>query len=795
LLIDAVSVLKLGLSISMNLTSGTILCLSYILGLLLTAVPGKWLGVPAGGWGLLVLGVMSAISIPLVWKIGPKRWLWLSAGVLGFLATLYFQIKIPQPATNDISQFVKPVEGKAQEQIVIVWGKVLSVPRLTRSSQAQFWLEATNLNEITAPEPLLDIPLGSEEAQEESSESQGIGGKVYVTVPMLQATGLHPGHRVAVTGNLYLPKPPVNPGAFDFQAYLAKEACFAGLRGHQVSWPEGQETGWGWWSVRQRIVRSLVNKLGVPEGPLVSAMVLGRQAVDLPYDIRDQFVQSGLAHTLAASGFHVSLILSLVLALTNRLSQRARFGFGLGVILVFVGLAGASPSVLRAALMGVGALIALVTERTVKPVGTLVLAATILLLFNPVWIWDIGFQLSFLATLGLIVTVPAIVQRLDWIPPTIASLLAVPLAAIIWTLPIQLYVFNVIPTYSILINIISTPFVTLITLGGFISGIIGFVWPQAGSEIASFLYYPAYGLIEIVRFFGKLPGNSVAVGSLSQIQLITIYGVVVGVWLIGWWHKKQRWILAFLFALGIVVVPIWYKGVSLFQVTLLATKGQPVLVIQDQRQVILLNSGDEKTAQFTVLPFLQQQGVNKVDWVVSTQFQQGRSNGWNLILQNVPVQNFYAVTTPDNATLSMLQQQKGNYLPLPVGAAISVGNTSIQLLKVEPLVMQFRILDQNWLLLEDLNPTEQQKLVSTGWLQSPQVLWWSGAHLNINLLEKLHPKVAVAFSQTIDPETADQLSIREAKIYWTGRDGALQWTPKQEFEPMLEATESDAALL
>jgi competence protein ComEC len=85
--------------------------------------------------------------------------------------------------------------------------------------------------------------------------------------------------------------------------------------------------------------------------------------------------------------------------------------------------------------MGCGALIGLVVQRKRKPLNSLLIAATLLLLFNPVWIWDIGFELSFLATLGLMVTVQPLIKRLDWLPPAIASLVAVPITASIWTLP------------------------------------------------------------------------------------------------------------------------------------------------------------------------------------------------------------------------------------------------------------------------------------------------------------------------------------------------------------------------
>ncbi|HAX74846.1 MAG TPA: competence protein, partial [Cyanobacteria bacterium UBA11372] len=397
----------------MAAVGGIILCLAYIVGLLSAAVMSSIaerrfyfiLALALGG-----LGLAAAFIIPRIWRTGAPRRLWLTAATLLFLAPLYFQLTVPQPGKNDISQFVAAqTSGNVQEQIVTVRGNIASAPRLTRSKRAQFWLNANQLSEVAG----IDKP---------ARVGQSVTGKLYVTVPLLQATGLNSGQEIDVTGSLYKPKPPANPGSFDFQAYLAKEGAFAGLTARSVGVPDEKAgSRWGWWRIRQRILRSQASKLGIPEGPFVSAMVLGSQAVNLylPAGIRDEFAKVGLAHALAASGFQVSLILAIVGSLTGRLSARAKFGYGVAALLIFLGLTGPQAPVLRAVIMGIAALTAMVQERKIKPFASLLLAATILLLINPLWIQDLSFQLSFLATLGLLTTVPALMKCLDWLPPVL----------------------------------------------------------------------------------------------------------------------------------------------------------------------------------------------------------------------------------------------------------------------------------------------------------------------------------------------------------------------------------------
>ena len=388
----------------------------------------------------------------------PHPRIWLIAGLVGLLATFYFQLRVPQPETNDISRFIPNDNNSNQKQLVIVRGEVASKPRLTRSQKGQFWFKVTQLDEVKNDDGPAGVP-------------QGVTGKLYVTVPILQATGLYPSQQIAVTGMLYKPKATSNPGGFDFQEYLRKEGAFAGLVGKQINVID-KEREWGWWQIREQIVRSQVRFLGVPEGPLVSAMVLGSRAVDLPYDIRDLFVRTGLAHALAASGFQTSLILGVILQLTRRANKATQVICGSLGLITFLCLAGFQAAVLRAVIMGFAALVGLALERKVQQLGSLLLAATLLLLFNPTLIWDLGFQLSFLATLGLIVSATPITKKLDFIPPLLASLISVPLAATIWTLPLLLHIFSVIAVYSIPLNIITTPFISVISIGGMISSLV-----------------------------------------------------------------------------------------------------------------------------------------------------------------------------------------------------------------------------------------------------------------------------------------------------------------------------------
>ncbi len=471
--------------------SGVILCLAYVTGLLLYGLPlGEWeipftvAGVPIPiVSGLFLLGgSLGAIGIARWWRRGPRPTLWLVAGLVAALAAVYLAWRTPVPGRMDISHLLSRVAAISSTQVLE--GRIVTAdPQINRRLKGRFLMGVERLQVLDeAGEVTFQVP---------------VGGRTYVTAPLLQVTGLHQGQRLRVMGELYTPQAALNPNSFDFQQYLAQRHTFSGFVASEVTALEPPP--WGLWQLRQRVVRSHVEALGSPWGQVVSAMALGRRAVDLPFAIQDLFTQVGLAHTVAASGFHVSLLLGTVLTLARSQSTRLRVGIGGLILLGYVTLTGPQASVIRAALMGAAALSGMASDRKVNSLGALLTAVTVMLLWNPTWIGDIGFQLSVAATFGLIVTVPALMQRLDWLPIPIAGLLAVPTAATLWVIPLLLFHFNTLSMVSIGLSALTTPLVTVISLGGMVSGATALIFPALGSLMAWPLRYPVQLLLTLAE--------------------------------------------------------------------------------------------------------------------------------------------------------------------------------------------------------------------------------------------------------------------------------------------------------
>ncbi|MBE9089096.1 ComEC/Rec2 family competence protein [Microcystis aeruginosa LEGE 11464] len=716
----------------MNRPNSVILGLAYILGLLSTGLLdfspqlNRWQEVVIR---IIILGLITLLTTTFIrrfWWQSPPKQIWLIAGLIAIFAVVYLEIRTPYPSANDISHLLK---NNVVNSIKIT-GNIISEIRLNRRENLQFWLEVKEFS-------LKDLP------------TKKSTGKLYVTLPNLAENQVYPGQEITIKGLLYRPRRANNPNAFDFANYLALRGAFAGLKGEIII--NKKSPTWGVWQIRQRIVEAQIQGLGQEKGTLLSSITLGRQAVNLPAKITDLFIKTGLAHILAASGFHVAILLGFVLTITRNLSPKQQFIIALTILIIYGTLTGLQPSVLRAILMGIGALIGLLYNRQVNSLGSLLLAATILLLWQPLWIWDLGFQLSFLATLGLIITVPFLKNKIDYLPNLIAEPIAISLAATLWTMPLLMFTFNSIALYNIPINIITTPLVTLISLGGVFTAFLGLIYPPLGSISASILYYPVELLLQITNFFSLLPFSTYSTGKLSLGVMLIIYICLTLICFNLWF--RQRWHLVGLFILTLILIPIIYQHLTLTQVTVLATKSQPVIIIQNRGNTLLINGEEPATARYTVLPFLRQEGINQIQGAITV----NNSAQFSTISESIPIKK----------TINLSQLEKFN-----------LGEITGQLL--EKNLFKFQVKNQSWLWI--VNPKIPANLSQK---LNPLVLLWQGSNLDKQWLESIRPQTAIAVTNNLSRNARNQLRKASIKTYWTGRDGAIQWTAKNGFQPFL----------
>jgi competence protein ComEC len=248
-------------------------------------------------------------------------------------------------------------------------------------------------------------------------------------------------------------------------------------------------------------------------------------------------------------------------------------------------------------------------------------------------------------------------------------------------------------------------------------------------------------------------------------------------WLSMWWRK--RWQLIGLLAIAIVILPIIYSRLNLTQVTVFDGKSVPSVVIEDRGTVTLVNSGDVTTARYTILPFLAQQGINYIDAAIAFQSSEKLMTGWREIEDNLPVGKFFSNFSPESEEFQHLSKEE----------EIIIGKTRIKLTSAKPPLLQLQIQQKQWLLLPRGKLSDIIPQLPT--ILTPQVLLWSGKQLDREWLEAITPEVAIAVSRYVDAPTRQKLETAGIKLYWTGRDGAIQWTPPNKFQKTLGDSEVD----
>ena len=357
------------------------------------------------------------------------------------------------------------------------------------------------------------------------------------------------GDRLEIDG---LPETPAEASAndsFSYRDYLKRQgiSCY-------IVFPKTRRDGPGagnplWRAIfwfREQAYQEIYRLFPFPEAPLLAGILLGLER-DLPPDLSQAFQDTGTAHIIAISGFNIALLASLFSMLFTALLGRvlSRWWVLALTILALAGytlMAGAGASVVRAAIMGSMALIS--TQLGRRPAGmagfsTLAFTAAVMCLFNPLLPWDGSFQLSFAATLGLMLYASGLQEgfiRLATLrlPLPLARKLAGPaseyflstLAAQITTLPVILYSFQRLSISALLVNPLVLPAQPLLMALGGAAVLGGLLFEPLGWLLASAAMPLITYTIRVIETFALLPGGVLKMGELDPVMAGLLFAVV-----------------------------------------------------------------------------------------------------------------------------------------------------------------------------------------------------------------------------------------------------------------------------
>lgn len=273
-----------------------------------------------------------------------------------------------------------------------------------------------------------------------------------------------------------------------------------------------------------------------PHSSFMAGLILGSRK-GIPAHLMEDFNTTGLTHIIAISGYNITLVIVIVSGLFSFLSRRLKVIASIVFVVVFVILVGASAAVVRAGIMGVISLMALWFGRQYYVVLGLFIAAFLMNLWNPkILVYDVGFQLSFLATCGLIFVSPLIEKYFSFLPKTleIRESVLMTISAQILALPVIVFNFGRLSLISPLANLFVLPFLPFSMLFGFFAVVFSFLWNFLGNFVGFFGYLSLELIVFFVKFFAEIPFASINISWFDYLLFIFYYYFVLN------WILKPR---------------------------------------------------------------------------------------------------------------------------------------------------------------------------------------------------------------------------------------------------------------
>jgi len=586
--------------------------------------------------------------------------------------------------------------------------------------RTRFILDATELRTIDPPAP--------------------IRGFVRISVEA-ETLDAHLGDRVIVTGRLYRPYGPRNPGEIDWARWSRLQNIYAGLATdgpEYIQRCEVQRAGWLSWiaAVRAWAQSLLFSPYADVESDqplrLLDTMVLGHRSA-AGRVLNEAFLRTGSIHFLTVSGFHVGVLAGAVWLFVRRVlrrSPRVAALLTIGAIVLYAALAEPNAPILRAATMGILLCVAQLTRRPLCGLNWLAFSALCILAYNPLELFRAGFQLSFVQVLALFTIVPYIYRRIvrrrttddvpadadtyrhlfaRWIWRRFVGLAVICICAWIVALPLVLFNFGRFAPWGAFQAIIVSPLVVLTVIAAFVTLLLGWM-PVIGAAFGLVLRGVTGWLLWVVDHLSQLPGTLIETQRPPAPFVLFVYaGLLLLVWTwrprprvsqtpTGNRQRARRWLTGSLGAIALGCVGIGWsvaprlnrpEGVTIH--VLSVGSGAATLVTTPQGDTALFDAGTMYNfdAGETVVQAARALGVRELDLLTISHANFDHYSGAATVLKNLPTERllfnpYFEASATENPAVRQFLDLLPSELPprsmLRAGDRFALGEAAIEVL-------------------------------------------------------------------------------------------------------------------
>lgn len=477
-----------------------------------------------------------------------------------------------------------------------------------------------------------------------------------------------------------------NPSQFDYGNYLRNFSVYAVFYGAKDSvpirlnktLPVSQKFLQMVNDYREKIIDIHSRTLNTPNLEILGGIVFGDDAIAPPDNIKQSFINSGLLHILAASGMNVAFIFSFFFFFLSlfKINYKVNIIFCMWMVLLYSLMTGLGASVIRAACMLIFVLLGKLIDRDANSIALLAFVAFLMLLYNPMYLNNVGFQLSFITTFGLLIMTPFLVKNKNKIVNWIIGTISIPIIAQLWVMPIQIFYFNNISLYSVFANIMSVPILSIISFGGFVSSLLAPA--EQICKLFDIVLNPLINiLVNISNFWGNLPYASAQTTHPSVFQIFAYYGVLLIITALFNKNLREKYLKPFLLALSVLILILLISLIPIKNSNLEITafdvgNADAFLIKTPENKYFMIDTaksgynGGKSQAEFLILRYLLDNGIKNIDTIIVSHFDNDHCGGAVDLMESVKVKNLYvnSLNHNSNAAKEIYKTAKENNVNL-----------------------------------------------------------------------------------------------------------------------------------
>jgi competence protein ComEC len=686
-----------------------------------------------------------------------------------------------------------------------VRGEVIDVPKVTIAATGEFHVK---------------YELAVKQVRGNGSWKKVSGNLVVVMIQHKSDAVFQAGDKVKVSGKIHLPHNYQNPAMFDQVMSLKEQGITATMWAKSMKLEQrfaGFSLPTALAELRTTVTDTMAQAMPSGDAAVLTAMMFGGYD-GISSDLIHNFAATGIIHILSVSGTHIALVAGAAALLCSLCHVGPVVTAAIcAVLMIFYSLlAGMGAAVTRSLFMGLSALLAVWVGRQRDSSQALLMTALLLLLYQPLWIYDLSFLLSFAATGGIVWFFPKLRDKLDFLPAPLALSIAVTIAAELGVLPFVAYYFNNLPLTSLLANLVIVPVIELTVVAALAGAVltlllpIFYLLPRLIFVCCSLAVGLSVSLTKLLTSLGGqlyLPPFNIFTGLIYYLGLFYLFGYYPKFILPARevWRRYRPAVVTIgsSLVIGACLYLAWPQPVSVHFIDV--GQGDATLIVTPHGRAVLIDTGGIigennhfDVGERVVVPYLKHYGVTALDYLILTHGHQDHAGGAAAVATLLTVkQALIAREPPSPPILSLEKAMNHQHLIMTSqGQKILLDGVKFEVIHaVESTVdkpgnevssvIRISYGQTSFLVTGDLEATGEQELLEQG--ISPVTVLKVGHHgaknaSTADFLAALQPRyaiISVGYENRFGhphAETLQRLHDSQAKIYRTDEQGAIVFT-------------------